>query len=66
QTGKDLSRTAANAQSLIEKALALCSAPRFLRQQHVVFPQNRRKADIRCRCKMLYSLAESGRCVPNL
>ncbi|MEJ5219554.1 hypothetical protein WG622_14960, partial [Cognatishimia sp. D5M38] len=45
QTGKDLSRTAANAQSLIEKALALCSAPRFLRQQHVVFPQNQPKVN---------------------
>ncbi|WP_212580135.1 hypothetical protein, partial [Roseovarius gaetbuli] len=41
QTGQDPSCTAANAQSLIEKALALCSEPHFLQQQHVVFPQNR-------------------------
>ncbi|MEX0371375.1 MAG: hypothetical protein AB3N09_12145, partial [Tateyamaria sp.] len=47
QTGQDLSCTAANAKSLTRKALALSSYRNFLRQQHVVFPQNRREAAIR-------------------
>jgi hypothetical protein len=42
QTGKDPSCTAANAKSLIRKALALGSCQRIPRQQNVVFPQNRR------------------------
>ncbi|MFP7674015.1 hypothetical protein ACG74X_11745, partial [Marivita sp. S0852] len=46
--GQDLSRTAANAQSLTRKALALCSAHHFLRSQTLVFPQNRREAAV-CR-----------------
>ncbi|MEO0569700.1 MAG: hypothetical protein AAF066_18375, partial [Pseudomonadota bacterium] len=44
---QDLSCTAANGQSLIEKALAPHSRRYFLRSQHVVFPQNRREADLR-------------------
>ena len=47
QTGKDLSCTAANAQSLIRKALTLCSAHHFLRQQHIVFQQNPPRKDSR-------------------
>jgi len=35
-------------QSLTGKALALYLDRHFLRQQHVVFPQNRRIADLRC------------------
>ena len=50
QTGQDPSCTAANAQSLIGKALELWSEPHFLRQQHVVFPQNPDTADLRCDC----------------
>ncbi|SMP36342.1 hypothetical protein SAMN06265373_11521, partial [Shimia sagamensis] len=38
----------ANERSLKRKALARRSVPHFLRQQHDVFPQNRRRADFRC------------------
>ena len=41
QTGQDLSCTAANAKSLIRKALEFSSEHHLLRPQHVVFPQNR-------------------------
>lgn len=44
--GQDLSRTAANPQSLIGKALALRSRSYFLLQQHAVFPQDRLRAAI--------------------
>ena len=37
QTGQGLSRTAANAERLTRKVLALSFEPHFLRQQHVVF-----------------------------
>ena len=47
QTGQDLSRNAANPQSLITKARVLDSTDHFLRQQHVVFQRNRRNADVR-------------------
>ncbi|MBO9475839.1 hypothetical protein J7413_20080, partial [Shimia sp. R10_1] len=50
---QDLSCAAANAQSLTRKALALGSAHQFLHQQHVVFQQNRREAEIRCACELL-------------
>ncbi len=48
QTGQNLSCTAANAQSLNRKARARSSERNFLRQQHTVFPQNRRRAAVRC------------------
>ena len=39
---------APNAQSLIRKAFARCLSCYFLRQQHVVFPQNGRRPVARC------------------
>ncbi|MEP4123624.1 MAG: hypothetical protein ABJL98_02855, partial [Lentilitoribacter sp.] len=50
QTSQDLSCTAANAQSLTRKALVLHLKRHFLRQQHVVFPQNRLVVDFRRYC----------------
>ncbi|WP_417733886.1 hypothetical protein, partial [Roseovarius sp.] len=47
-TGQGLSRTAANAKSLIGKALAPHLEQPFLRSQTLVFPQNRREPDFRC------------------
>ncbi|PHQ95293.1 MAG: hypothetical protein COB39_13105 [Marinosulfonomonas sp.] len=46
KTSQDLSCTAVNAQSLTGKVLALVLAIHFLHQQHVVFPQNRLKAEV--------------------
>src|SRR6056297_3488160 len=46
ETGQDLSGTAANAQSLIGKALGSHLERLFLRSQTLVFPQNRLTPDI--------------------
>src|SRR6056297_905670 len=46
ETGQDLSGTAANAQSLIGKALGSHLERLFLRSQTLVFPQNRLKPAI--------------------
>lgn len=51
KTGQNLSCTAESAKSLTRKALARRPKHRFLRQQYVVFQQNRRKADFRCRLR---------------
>ncbi|HKK84232.1 MAG TPA: hypothetical protein VJ942_01775, partial [Roseovarius sp.] len=48
ETGQDLSGTAANAQSLIGKALGSHLERLFLRSQTLVFPQNRLKPGFRC------------------
>lgn len=47
QIGQDLSRTAENGQSLTRKALAPSSDRDVLRQQHVVFQQNKPLPDLR-------------------
>ena len=59
QTGEDLSCTAANAQSLTRKAHTPRLRRHFLRQQYVVFPQNRRKGDFRYRCEYLVAKTAS-------
>ncbi|WP_292270902.1 hypothetical protein, partial [Marivita sp.] len=56
QTGKDLSCTAATAKRLTEKVLAQRSAVDILRQRTPVFPQNRREADILCKCEAATSV----------
>lgn len=48
QTSQGISCTAAIAQSLTRKALAMGLTACFLHPQHVVFPQYQRESDIRC------------------
>ncbi len=51
KTRQYTSSTAAKAQSLIRKALALCSKHYFLRQKYVVFQENRREPVVCSGCE---------------